>query len=340
MKKILTVSAALLLSVGLSQASLAQGKGNDKDKDRGGPQANRDDGGPGKGRGNGNGNKGGGDRDRGASNAGPGNGNGGGNGKGNRDDRGPDRADRGDDRDRTVVRVDPRSDRVIDRVITETVRGPDRVVVIDRDGDRNWTRGLIAGCPPGLAKKNNGCRPPGQVKNDNVQIVQRNPYDWLFNRYDRYDDRNDRRYDYRYDNGYLYRYDQQGGGLLGYLPLLGGALSSGSIWPSQYRYEPTPTYYNEYYGLNDQYDYRYAGGAIYGVDRQTSTISNVMALLTGQQPQIGQPMPPGYDVYNVPYQYRTQYYDTPQYNYRYNDGYVYRTDPTTQVVQAIIQLLT
>ena len=28
------------------------------------------------------------------------------------------------------------------------------------------TRGLIAGCPPGLAKKNNGCLPPGQARNE------------------------------------------------------------------------------------------------------------------------------------------------------------------------------
>jgi Ni/Co efflux regulator RcnB len=38
----------------------------------------------------------------------------------------------------------------------------DRVVIIDHD---DGGRGLRAGgCPPGLAKKNNGCLPPGQAK--------------------------------------------------------------------------------------------------------------------------------------------------------------------------------
>ena len=42
----------------------------------------------------------------------------------------------------------------------------------------------------------------------------------------------------------------------------------------------------------------------------------------------------------MPYAYRDRYVDSPQSLYRYNDGYVYQVDPTTQVVQAIIQLLT
>jgi hypothetical protein len=66
----------------------------------------------------------------------------------------------------------------------------------------------------------------------------------------------------------------------------------------------------------------------------------VAALLTGQPITVGQPMPAGYDVYNVPYPYRSQYVDTPDGLYRYSDGYVYRVDPTTQLVQAAIQLLT
>ena len=51
-------------------------------------------------------------------------------------------------------------------------------------------------------------------------------------------------------------------------------------------------------------------------------------------------MPAGYDVYNVPYQYRDRYVDTAQSQYRYSDGYVYQVDPTTRLVQAAIQLLT
>ncbi|HMI41744.1 MAG TPA: hypothetical protein VK485_11000 [Sphingomicrobium sp.] len=71
------------------------------------------------------------------------------------------------------------------------------------------------GCPPGLAKKNNGCLPPGQAKKlfargqrvpygyDGLMRYDRLPYD-LRNRYDL--DRNDR---YIYRDGYLYQVDRR-----------------------------------------------------------------------------------------------------------------------------------
>jgi opacity protein-like surface antigen len=69
------------------------------------------------------------------------------------------------------------------------------------------------GCPPGLAKKNNGCLPPGQAKKL-YNIGQRWPgnygYAWNYNQipYDlrsRYGfDPDDR---YYYGDGYLYRVD-------------------------------------------------------------------------------------------------------------------------------------
>ena len=49
---------------------------------------------------------------------------------------------------------------------------------------------------------------------------------------------------------------------------------------------------------------------------------------------VGQPLPMGYDVYNVPYAYRATYYDTPNAWYRYNNGYIYQVDPMTQLVTA------
>lgn len=188
-------------------------------------------------------------------------------------------------------------------------------------------RGLIAGCPPGLAKRNNGCLPPGQERK-----VARARYDYLWGQ-------RDRDAVYRYEDGYLYRMDRSGS-LLGYLPVLGGALSPGAVWPAQYAYQPVPPYHADYFRLNAPYDYRYADGALYGVDPRTQAISQVVALLTGQPITVGQPMPAGYDVYNVPYAYRNQYVDSPESRYRYSDGYVYRVDPTTQLVQAAIQLLT
>lgn len=192
-------------------------------------------------------------------------------------------------------------------------------------------RGLIPGCPPGLARKDNGCLPPGQARR--IEAERRARHDYVWDRMARDG------YRYRYDDGYLYRVNTSGG-LLGWLPVLGGALSPGSVWPTQYAYQPAPAYFTDYYRLPDRYGYRYADGVLYGVDRQNSGITQIAALLTGQQWTVGQAMPSGYDVYNVPYAYRDRYADTPDRWYRYNDGYVYQVDPTTQLVQAVIQLLT
>jgi len=188
--------------------------------------------------------------------------------------------------------------------------------------------GLIDGCPPGLAWRNNGCLPPGQAR----QLDRADQSDWFWNRWGE-DGR------YRYVDGYLYQ-TRSDGGLAGWIPLLGGALGINNVWPQTYQYQPVPSYQTRYYRLGDRYDYRYANGVVYGVDPQTQAIQQVAALLTGQSWNVGQPMPRGYDAYNVPYAYREQYKDTSQSWYRYNDGYVYQVDPTTRLVQAVIQLLT
>jgi len=72
---------------------------------------------------------------------------------------------------------------------------------------------------------------------------------------------------------------------------------------------------------------------------ETAAITSVAALLTGDDFAVGQPMPLGYDVYNVPYQYRATYYDTPDAWYRYNNGYIYQVDPVTQLVTAVVASL-
>lgn len=193
-----------------------------------------------------------------------------------------------------------------------------------RDYDRH---GLVNGCPPGLAKKQNGCMPPGLAKQDDL-----------------------RRYDarwfglrglsdvsgYRYIDGNLVRLAPDGG-VIGYYPLLGGALAVGNPWPSGWQPTPLSPYYANYYGLGN--DYRYFDGAIYRVDPQTTAIQSIAALLTGDTFTVGQRMPQGYSAYNVPYDYRDQYADSPEANYRYNDGYVYKSDPKTQLIIAAIQLL-
>ncbi|MEJ6790287.1 hypothetical protein BrevBR_12100 [Brevundimonas sp. BR2-1] len=255
------------------------------------------------------------------------------NGPGRTAERGPDRAEavrvpdlvRGD---RGDGRRDANSDvrREVARQVFQTRDGRP-VVYFSRDEDR----GLIAGCPPGLAKKNNGCLPPGQARQI-ARAAGADRYDWLWRM-----GGGDGRYEYR--GGYLYRVDPQGSPL-GWLPVLGGALSPGAVWPAQYRYQPAPDYYSSYFGLPANRDYRYANGALYGVDPQTQMISQVAALLTGENIGVGQRLPAGYDVYNVPYDYRSRYVDGPDAMYRYNDGYVYQADPKTQLVTAVIQLLT
>lgn len=185
---------------------------------------------------------------------------------------------------------------------------------------------FVDGCPPGR-----GCLPPGQVK----QLYANNrPYDdWW-----RWQPAHDAAY--RYDSGYVYRINPTTQAIVSYVPVLGGALAVGNPWPSSYAVQPAPDYYADYYGYYDQpYDYRYADNVLYGVDPQNNQIEQIAALLTGSDWTIGQRMPAGYGVYNVPYDYRSQYYDTPEAMYRYDDGYIYRVDPTTQLIQAAIQLL-
>ena len=79
-------------------------------------------------------------------------------------------------------------------------------------------------------------------------------------------------------------------------------------------------------------------GAIYQYDQGSSMITSVAALLSPGF-SVGQPLPLGYGTYNVPYAYRATYYDTPNAWYRYNNGYIYQVDPTTQLVSAIVASL-
>lgn len=69
------------------------------------------------------------------------------------------------------------------------------------------------GCPPGLAKKNNGCLPPGQAKklyNAGQRFPTRYGYNWNYNQIP-YDLRQEYGfnpgYNYYYGDGYLYQVD-------------------------------------------------------------------------------------------------------------------------------------
>lgn len=192
---------------------------------------------------------------------------------------------------------------------------------------------MIAGCPPGLAK--HGCVPPGRAR---AIWGYAEPYDnwYSYPSWYRYDDR----YDWRYYGGYLYRVDPATLVIGAFLPLLGGALYDGNPWPADYDDDVVDPYYVRYYGYEPaDYDYRYADGAIFAVDRGSHRINAVVALLTGDHWVVGERMPDGYDFYNVPPEYRDRYYDRDDAWYRYDDGYVYEIDPATLVVRHSIELL-
>jgi len=142
-------------------------------------------------------------------------------------------------------------------------------------------------------------------------------------------------YDYRYANGYVYQVDPMSGMIYDVDPMLGYGYGYGQMLPATYSAYNVPYQYRPmYYDTPDHY-YRYAPGAIYQVDPETSLITAVAALLTGGM-TVGQPLPSGYGVYNVPYDYRNRYYDTQNDWYRYANGNIYRVDPTTQLVTAIV----
>lgn len=86
-----------------------------------------------------------------------------------------------------------------------------RHVVTMRDGSRLYAFDARGSCPPGLAKKNNGCMPPGQAKQafNAGQRYNRNFGNvWTYNQIpqdlrSRYEFNQDDRYYYR--DGYLYQ---------------------------------------------------------------------------------------------------------------------------------------
>ncbi len=340
--KILIASASAIALAALPALAQGQGQGNGN---RNGPPAQAERGNQGNGNGNSQrGNRGNGNAQRGN----PGN-----SGDADRGNRGNGNADRGG----PPVRVDVRGNGNRGNNGNANRGGPPVRVGNPGNGNGNGNQGrgnggrdgidirfdggglidrivfretgLLDGCPPGLARKRNGCLPPGQARQ-------------LSRRYDRYSRFGPNwwglpygRGNYFYDDGFLLRYD--GNRISGYIPLLGGALTVGNPWPRGYGYNRLPDYYSGYYGLGNSY--RYADNVVYRVDPETAAITSIAALLTGDEFIVGNPMPRGYDVYNVPYGYRDRYRDRPDAWYRYSDGYVYQIDPETRLIAAAIELL-
>ena len=139
----------------------------------------------------------------------------------------------------------------------------------------------------------------------------------------------------RYVNGVIYQVDCVTGFVENVIPMYASGYGVGQMLPTGYGYYNVPDQYRSLYYDTSDYGYWYAPGAIYQYDPSSSMITSVAALLSPGF-NIGQPLPMGYDVYNVPYDYRATYYDTPSAMYRYNNGNIYQIDPATMLVTAIV----
>jgi hypothetical protein len=197
-------------------------------------------------------------------------------------------------------------------------------------------------CPPGLAKKNNGCLPPGQVARA-FAVGQRIQPTW-FSGYDLPDEYRDFYYDtddsyYRYNgDGFIYRVNSQDNLISALIPLLGGGFAVGQPMPAGYDVYNVPYQYRDAYYDSGDTAYRYGDDAIYRVDRKSGIVESIVALLAGDL-NVGQQLPTGYDVYNVPMDYRDEYQDSDESLYRYGDGNIYQVDPKTQIIEAIVKSL-
>jgi hypothetical protein len=142
----------------------------------------------------------------------------------------------------------------------------------------------------------------------------------------------------RYADGVVYQVDCGTGLIRNAVPTYAAGYGVGQMLPSAYNYYNLPTQYRSLYQPTDDYSYWYAPGAIYQTDPSTNLITSVAALLAPGL-TVGQQLPAGYGMYNVPMGYRDTYYDTADAWYRYNNGNIYQIDPTTQLVTAIVASL-
>ena len=217
----------------------------------------------------------------------------------------------------------------------------DGVRVVRRDFEDGLFpgRGLANGCPPGLDKRDNGCMPPGQVRellgarlpnsfsSAMVPLTMRGWYP------------DDEQFLYRSGDGFIYRVNRSNNLVDGLIPLFGnGYYALGDQWPQPYDFYNVPNQYRSMWSDGDDYRYRFSDGAIYRLDPTTNAVNAIVALLAGDL-GVGSRLPMGYDAYNVPLAYRSQYADTSDAWYRYNDGYIYQVDPKTRLISAVIDAI-
>ncbi len=247
------------------------------------------------------------------------------------------RRDRDDDR-RVVRAMRDRDDER--RIVRNRDRDDDRRIVRNRDRDDNRRfagRGLY-GCPPGLAKKRNGCLPPGQAKKLIGQRVSDNYRLSALPRSLRNIYRDNDDYTYRYRDNYVYRVNRESQVVSSLLPLLGAGLGLGQVFPTSYSNAYVPNSYQSFYRDNSDDYYRYANGYVYEVDRGSGLIENMIPLMASGY-GVGQMLPAGYSAYNVPYQYRDRYADSSDAYYRYAPGAIYQVDPQSNLITSVASLL-
>lgn len=260
--------------------------------------------------------------------------------------KGPDREfktaikSKGGDRSaKNVIKVRGHDD---DRRIAKFDR-KDRDVVRVRDFDDEWThpgKGHWAdGCPPGHSKYPGVCMPPGQAKKILGQRIPAAYRDNFVPRALRDLYRDDDDYYYRFGNGYMYRVDRETNLIASLLPLFGGGLMTGQMFPSSYGNHYLPQQYRAFYPDTQNDYYRFANGYVYEIDRGTGMIESMIPLMANGY-GMGQMLPLSYSAYNVPYQYRSFYPDGGDHMYRYAPGAIYQVDPQTRLITAVASLLT
>ena len=101
-----------------------------------------------------------------------------------------------------------------------------------------------------------------------------------------------------------------------------------------------PDRYSYRFVDNDDWFYRYDDeGYVYRFDRDSGLVNSIVPLF-GSDLLIGEPMPLGYEVYNVPMAYRSYYPDSSDYMYRYDDSAIYQVNNGTGLIEGIVALLT
>ncbi len=189
--------------------------------------------------------------------------------------------------------------------------------------------------------KGNGCMPPGQARKIVGTALPAALTGSLLDPFYRSWYRDDDNHFYRMDGDYIYRVNREGGLIDALFPSYDRDYyyyPVGAQYPADYNYYNVPYQYRTTYPDGGDNWYRYGDGAIYSVNPSNGMIGGIVSLLAGDL-AVGQPLPPSYGAYNVPMSYRDRYYDGPDDWYRYNDGYIYRVDPKTQLITAVINAL-